>query len=70
MSGTLYAASQKVLHKRAQDGPHANWTVAWDPMKDTARLDTYAVGRESLEHRLDSPRRVPGITRQSKRETS
>lgn len=46
MSGTLYAASQKVLHKRAQDGPHANWTVARDPMKDTARLDTYAVGVE------------------------
>jgi hypothetical protein len=41
VGGTFYAASQKVLYKRVQDGPQAKWTTVWDPMKDTARLDTY-----------------------------
>jgi hypothetical protein len=44
VGGTLYAASQKVLYKRAQDGPQAKWITVWDPMKDTARLDIYGAG--------------------------
>lgn len=44
VNGTLYAATQKVLYKRAQDGPQPKWVEVWNTMKDSSMRDKYGEG--------------------------
>jgi acetyl esterase/lipase len=44
VNGTLYAATQKVLFKRAQDGPQPKWVEVWNTMSDRSLRDKFGAG--------------------------
>ena len=44
VNGTLYAATQKVLYKRSQDGPQPKWVEVWNTMGDRSLRERYGAG--------------------------
>jgi hypothetical protein len=44
VNGTLYAATQKVLYKRAQDGPQPKWIEVWNTRRDRLPVDQFGAG--------------------------